>query len=183
MNIMLNEASDAMLANYRLPRYKEIPDIGLYLEQSAKYINMQLGPLGYGELTTSMIGNYVKLKLISGPQKKLYGAEHIACLLVLTIMKNVLSIEDVKLILDEKRRQYTIAAGYDILCEIFEAQLQKTFGEHSHIDEACYKVNAENPSDGIMHNVVKAAVHKIYLDRQIKLLKNTVLSDTSKQQP
>ena len=66
---------------------------------------------------------------------------------------------------------------------VTEAQLQKTFGEHSHIDEACYKVNVENPSDGIMHNVVKAAVHKIYLDRQIELLKNTVLSDTSKQQP
>ena len=175
MNIIFKEGSDDFFANYRLPRYKEIPNIGLYLEQTAKYVNMQLEPLGYSELTTSMIGNYVKLKLISGPQKKLYGAEHVACLIVLSMMKSVLSIEDIKWILDEKRRQHTIAAGYDILCDIFEAQLQQTFGNGGAVDPSPHKISPERPSEGIMHNVVKAAVHKIYLDRQIALFKNWVV--------
>ena len=38
----------------RLPRYAEIPTVGLYLEQTIKYINSYLAPLGCLELTGSM---------------------------------------------------------------------------------------------------------------------------------
>ena len=31
--------------NFHLPRYQEIPDVGLYLEQTAKYIDSYLSPL------------------------------------------------------------------------------------------------------------------------------------------
>ena len=30
--------------NFHLPRYQEIPDVGLYLEQTAKYIDSYLRP-------------------------------------------------------------------------------------------------------------------------------------------
>ena len=39
---------------FRLPRYSEIPSVGLYLEQTTKYINSLLSPLGF-EITGSMI--------------------------------------------------------------------------------------------------------------------------------
>lgn len=165
------------IVKFHLPRYREIPYVGLYLEQTAKYINMHLAPLGYPELTTSMIGNYVKQKVISGPYKKQYGAEHIACLFVLVIMKSVLTIEDARLILDEKRTQYTIEEGYDILCDIFEAQLKETFQASS--TNKAYNARKKDSvalSDGIVHNVIKAAVHKIYLDMRIDSLRQSVLT-------
>lgn len=34
------------LAGLHLPRYQELPQMGLYLEQTATYINEALGPLG-----------------------------------------------------------------------------------------------------------------------------------------
>ena len=153
-------------AEFRLPRYREIPNVGLYLEQCAKYVNMHLTPLGYPELTASMIGNYVKQKIITGPQKKQYGAEQVASLMVLAIMKTVLSIEDARMILDAKRNEYTVQSGYDIFCDIFEAQLQKTFSQEE--NGAC---RSAIPPEGIVHNVVFAAVHKIYLDRMIEDLR------------
>ena len=45
---------------FRLPRYTQIPDVGLYLEQVVRYVNAHLAPLGEPELTSSMVSNYVK---------------------------------------------------------------------------------------------------------------------------
>ena len=62
----------ADIAAFRLPRYAQIPEVGLYLEQVVRYINARLAPLGEPELTGSMVSNYVKQKLVPAPQKKLY---------------------------------------------------------------------------------------------------------------
>lgn len=54
--------------NFRLPRYKEIPDIGLYLEQTVSYINNVLSIIDIS-ITSSMLSNYVKkgmLPILSG---------------------------------------------------------------------------------------------------------------------
>lgn len=59
----------ADIAAFRLPRYAQIPEVGLYLEQVVRYINARLAPLGESELTGSMVSNYVKQKLVPAPQK------------------------------------------------------------------------------------------------------------------
>ena len=79
------------VCGFRLPRYKEIPDMGLYLEQTTKYINGYLKPLGCMEITTSMLSNYVKKGLVPNPVKKQYFAEHIAYLFFVTIAKTIIS--------------------------------------------------------------------------------------------
>ena len=66
------------VADFRLPRYHEIPNVGLYLEQATKYVCEYLAPLGEYTLTPSMISNYVKKGLIANPVKKQYGRDHIA---------------------------------------------------------------------------------------------------------
>ena len=50
----------ACIEQFRLPRYREIPDVGLYLDQTVKYVNRYLAPLGCMEITSSMVSNYVK---------------------------------------------------------------------------------------------------------------------------
>ena len=44
-----------------LPEYREIPDVGLYLDQAVKYINGILEPYPDLQVTGSMLSNYVKL--------------------------------------------------------------------------------------------------------------------------
>ena len=48
------------IADFHLPRYNEIPNVGLYLEQATKYVCEYLEPLGEYTLPPSMISNYVK---------------------------------------------------------------------------------------------------------------------------
>ena len=53
------------IRGFRLPRYHEIPDMGLYLEQTTKYVNRCISPLGLEAITPSMIRNYVKQGIIA----------------------------------------------------------------------------------------------------------------------
>lgn len=85
----------ADIAAFRLPRYAQIPEVGLYLEQVVRYINARLAPLGEPELTGSMVSNYVKQKLVPAPQKKLYTAEHLARLLFIAVVKPVVPLEEI----------------------------------------------------------------------------------------
>lgn len=58
------------MESFRLPRYAQIPNVGLYLEQVVRYVNAHLAPLGEPELTNSMVSNYVKQSLIPAPIKR-----------------------------------------------------------------------------------------------------------------
>lgn len=85
------------IEGFRLPRYEQIPNVGLYLEQVVRYVNAHLAPLGESELTSSMVSNYVKQGLIPSPIKKAYTAEHLARLLFIAVVKPVVRLEGLRL--------------------------------------------------------------------------------------
>ena len=97
MNEKMKEEIVASIQEFKLPRYREIPDVGLYLEQVAIYISDSLAPLGNVAFTRSMISNYVKKGLVPSPIKKQYFAEHIAYLFFITIAKTIISLDNVSL--------------------------------------------------------------------------------------
>ena len=61
----MQELFAARIRDFRLPRFHELPNVGLYLEQVTKYISDSLQPLGGLAITGSMISNYVKRGLVS----------------------------------------------------------------------------------------------------------------------
>ena len=93
----------ADIAPFRLPRYAQIPDIGLYLEQVVRYVNAYLAPLGEPELSPSMVSNYVKQRLIPAPQKKVYTAEQLARLMFIAAVKPVVPLEGLRLMFAYRR--------------------------------------------------------------------------------
>ena len=61
------------IEGFRLPRYEQIPNVGLYLEQVVRYVNAHLAPLGESELTSSMVSNYVKQGLIPSDKEGIHS--------------------------------------------------------------------------------------------------------------
>lgn len=116
------------IVEFRLPRYKELPDVGLYLEQVTKYINSFLEPLGCMEITPSMISNYVKKGLIKSPVKKQYDASQLAELFFVVLAKSVLSIDNIGIMFDMMQEKYTHPVAYDYFCTEFENRLFYVFG-------------------------------------------------------
>ena len=112
---------------FRLPRYNEIPNVGLYLEQATKYVCEYLAPLGEFSLTPSMISNYVKKGLIANPVKKQYSREHIAYLFFIAVAKSVLSLDALTGFIKLQQQTYALPRAYDYFCNEFENLLQFTF--------------------------------------------------------
>lgn len=85
-----------------LPRWNELPELALYLDQVLEYVNKTLSVvfMRHDEdtdkvLTSSMINNYVKNQIMPPPIKKKYGRDHIAFIITITILKQVASLNDV----------------------------------------------------------------------------------------
>jgi DNA-binding transcriptional MerR regulator len=63
-------------------------------------------PEGDKILTKTMINNYVKNKVLIPPVRKKYGRDHILLLIFIYYLKNILSLEDIKTILDPVSQNY-----------------------------------------------------------------------------
>lgn len=152
------------VSDFSLPRYNEIPNVGLYLEQVVKYISEHLSPLGDFSLTGSMISNYVKKKLIANPVKKQYNRDQIAYLIFIALAKNVLSMEDIRLLFDLQEKSYTPEVAYNYLCVELENVLGHVFG----IKDAPDVIGVHNSrTKNMLRNVIITIAHRIYLDKYL----------------
>ncbi|MBQ4188051.1 MAG: DUF1836 domain-containing protein [Firmicutes bacterium] len=85
------------LENYHLPKWEEIPNLGLYMEQVIALLKQYLDylPPELKEeqfITSATINNYVRMKVMPGPEKKRYYRIHIAYLLIICSLKQGLSL-------------------------------------------------------------------------------------------
>lgn len=98
----------------KLPLYKEIPDLDLYLDQVLLYINSFIeSDDGNQAITPSMINNYVKLGFLKKPIKKKYRRNQLARLISISLLKNVFSINDISKALDNLEVTYPSSDLYD----------------------------------------------------------------------
>lgn len=163
------ECLAASISGFHMPRYEEIPDVGLYLEQTAKYISDYLAPLGEGELTSSMISNYVKKGLVSSPVKKQYSREQIAHLFFVAVAKTVLSIDDISLMLSIQRKTYPSQIAYDYFCEELLNVLHYVFGLKDSLDTVGVSATDEK---AMLRNLIVAAAHKVYLNHLFRVMQS-----------
>ncbi|WP_099974179.1 MULTISPECIES: DUF1836 domain-containing protein [Lactobacillaceae] len=155
------------IKNFTLPSYKEIPNVGLYLEQTVKYLNEYLEPLGDVTITNSMISNYVKKKLIDSPIKKQYSRDQIVILFFIAISKVVLSLEDINKLLSVQADTHNVQESYEYFCSELIDILNKVFSRQklSEFD------SSNEPEEKIMlQNVITAIANKIYLDKYFEML-------------
>ena len=156
----------AAVRRFRLPRYQEIPTVGLYLEQTTKYISQYLDPLEENCLTNSMIANYVKRKLIANPVKKQYGREQIAYLFFIAVAKNVLSLNSLERFIRVQERTYSLDQAYDYFCDELENILAFVFGLKSSPDDVGVTRTDEKM---MLRSTIIAFSHKIYLEKFFQL--------------
>lgn len=165
-----------LLKELHMPRYREIPNIGLFLEQTVKYINTTLEPLGCMEITSSMVSNYVKKGYVKRPLKKQYDSESIAQLLFITVAKSVLSMDNIKLLLDLQTQEYPLDIAYDYFCDRLEEGVLGRFGIRE-ADSIMNENKSEKVSQKMLASVITAASHIIYLHACFKEMQEIKASD------
>lgn len=165
MEMKLKRQMADPIRGFRLPRYAEIPTMGLYLEQTIKYINSYLAPLGCLELTGSMVSNYVKKGLIPAPVKKQYYPEQICYLFFVALAKNLTSMENIDLLISVQRSTYTLPVAYDYMCRELENMLGYFFG----LKDAPEDVGeTESDERNLLRGLIMSAANVIYLNNYIE---------------
>ena len=167
----------ADIEHFRMPRYREIPGIGLYLDQTIKYLNVVLTPLGCVECTPSMVSNYVKKGYISKPVKKQYSEEQIVYLIFIMVTKLVLSMDHIEVLFRRQRETASLQVTYDAFCEQLETALRYTFGLSEDLPERAVlpeEPKAENPSgddERLLRSVITTVSNAIYINHCFEVMK------------
>ena len=107
----------------RLPRWRELPDLELYMDQVLSLVERYLGDdPGYGErgLTASMVNNYVKLGVMPKPVKKRYTREHLAYLIMICVLKASLPMGAIRALMARETAGCGPGDVYDRFCDAFE---------------------------------------------------------------
>ena len=105
-----------MKAQQVFPKWDEIPELDLYLDQVLLYVNNVCGSsisAADKGLTASMINNYVKHGYISKPVKKKYQRRQVARLIAITTLKPVFSIQEISATLNMLHKEADSRELYD----------------------------------------------------------------------
>jgi len=129
--IFEHSAVAKQLASHKLPEYSELTKFDVFMNQLMgivdEYLSIFTIPGEQKILTASMVNNYVFKNIIEHPKQKKYSRSHIAYLLVIGILKQVLPISDVAAIIKMALQQYDIEVAYKYFCIELEKALKATF--------------------------------------------------------
>lgn len=134
------EASAA--ARFHMPRYHDLPAVDLYRDQVISQVEAILEPLSACSegpwLTPSMVNNYVKMRLVDPPARKLYGREQVARLLIICIFKQFLPMEAISRLFKIQRMTYPVETAFDYVAVELNHAVEDAFalGRSPHEDSA-----------------------------------------------
>ena len=118
------------LKKLHIPRYNELPEIELYMDQLIEYLNSRFAPFQIDEkdrITAAMVNNYVKSKIIPPTVKKRYSKYHVAYLIVICVFKQIYPISKIMEMIKIQKRIFTTQEAYDYFCVELENALVSAF--------------------------------------------------------
>ena len=127
---MCREEAIEKARNFHCPRYHELSDMGLYLEQVIGVVSQALAPIstqGNEIITGAMISNYIKNNALPSPVKKKYYREHLCYMIVLGILKQVFTVQQIGKFFKIQQQTYDLQTAYDYFCTEFENALKEAF--------------------------------------------------------
>jgi len=114
--LKLDKKELEMNSIFSYPKWEDIPNIDLYLDQVLLYVNQVCAPISPDKekgLTASMVNNYVKHGYLTKPDKKKYQRKQIARLIAITTLKSVFSIQEIAQTLNSLQTQASSDQLYD----------------------------------------------------------------------
>ncbi len=177
----MQEELSSLIKNVRIPTYDQLPNVGLYLEQTTKYINQTLAPFECAEITGAMIRNYVKMGLIKNPVQKAYYADQIAHLITISLLKLVLPLEGIRQLFKLQEEVYADEVAYNYFCLELMNIVSFRFGLTDSIKDIGETHTVEKE---MLRSAIVAISHIIYLNVCFRLVtdnKNSEQTETEQK--
>lgn len=114
----LNEILE-QLEKQEIRRWKDFPDIDLYMDQVLSIMEKQLlFPEQAQSLSASMVNNYVKANLLTRAHKKKYAREHLARLSMIGMLKQVLPLKELESLFTSMEGEEE--DRYEVFCDLLD---------------------------------------------------------------
>ncbi|MCF0106528.1 MAG: DUF1836 domain-containing protein [Holdemanella sp.] len=154
--------------SYHIPRYEELPDLKLFVDQIVTYIDTKLDPFFVDEkiITSSMINNYVKQGIVDPPVKKKYGRTHMVYFIVVCLLKKSFSLDEIDTIIKRVISDMDIPTAYNYFCDELEVCLEAV-KEKKPIAHTPY-YSGKDELVYICQSIVLALTYKIYAQEALK---------------
>lgn len=137
------------ILNYHCPRWDEWPDLGLYMDQVTNLLEKNVSIFYEDQskiVTSTMINNYVKLKIIMPSKNKKYQREHLAYFYVVFLLKSVLGLSDICDAIEFLLNSHSLEKTYNILCDEIEVALKIAFDDN---DKSKIEIKNDDDFEGI----------------------------------
>ena len=168
-----------------LPRWDELPDIELYMDQVINLVSKYLSPILSQQeqpmLTKSMVNNYVKLGLIPAPVKKKYSRVHLAFLIAITLLKQVLTIPEIKTGIIYQGRISGIHKAYNIFCDVLESSLNVVGKQVQNIETTGLFAKQISPEFFIVTAATSSLATKLLAQKSIELAESLAIMEHTEE--
>ena len=165
------EISAEDIMNYHCPRWNELPEIELYIDQVVCILQSNLSLFNTNTkvpiITPTMINNYVKHHIINPPKKKKYNRDHLAYLFVICIFKRLMPLADIRESIVMTKRWFSVEEGYNLFCEELEKSLKHAFAPDKYNIPSALDTDIQEVS--AMRAIVNAFANSILADRIIAI--------------
>ena len=154
------------MENFSLPAWETLPDMELYMDQVISLVNRYLNLIPQDEtnpvITASAVNNYVRLKLMPAPERKHYSRKHMACVIMICVLKQSLSLAEIQRILPREMTEENVRQVY----HDFAAQMGTTSALFiEQVDAVSSQaLKAENPygcESLVLHSAVSSVLYKL----------------------
>lgn len=151
------------ITKMHIPRWSELPDLDLYLDQVVNYVERCLNQYTINKddkiITKTMINNYVKQGIIPAPEKKKYNRAHVAYLIVICVLKQIYSISDIGRLISQTIQYFEISKAYNRFCVNLELSIKNVFSRKEF-------PNTEKMTEEqyLLKNVVQSIADKLYVE-------------------
>lgn len=170
----LKNVKNKKIINFHIPRWQELPNLDIYLDQLVTYLETCLSPYIGSEdnpvITKTMINNYVKQQVIPPPVKKKYRKEHVASLFVICILKQVYSINNTSILINFAGETTKLILAYNLFCSELEKAVMAVFNGDEY--EITSGIRIEHK---LLKSVVLSFAHKLYVEKTFLAEKNKEL--------
>ncbi len=155
-------ASADALSAFHIPRWNELPEFDLYMDQVIGLAEKYLGVLSVdakGLLTPSMINNYVKTGVLPPPKNKKYNRTHLALLIIICITKPVMELSAIAEIVRRGMETDKVENLLDGFARTFENELSEA--ARAAADAAAHMETDEILSFVAIESIMKANASRV----------------------
>ncbi len=165
------------LTEERPAPWEAMPDLALYMDQLISYMPRQLIRFEESEaLTSAMVNNYIKDGLLPRAEGKRYGPTHLAYLTAICALKQVLSVKEMKTLIQKGTGGREPERLYSHFCRELDCALNETAAG---LDETTGQEDLARLALGL---ALRSYANKLACERVLSLLRDPEETADEKKQ-